>query len=409
MKQWTLRRAFPALPIVAAALAFTSTAALAQNYPSQTVRIIVPQAAGGLNDISARLIQPHLERALKQPVIIENKPGAAGVIGTDAVAKAAPDGHTLLMVAGSLTVLAATNPKLPYDTERDLVPIAQLFGYPFVFVLNSGVPAKTLPEFIALTKQNPDKYNYSTTGQASHNHLVTERLKLLSGMQIQHLPYRGGAPAMLAVVKGEAHLLAISTTLAQPHIQSGAVRPLAIGGLARDKQYPDLPTVAEQGFPGFEAVSWIGLFAPRGTPRPIVERLNAEVNSALRDPEVAARFAQQGVEVEQSNPDEFRKRISVEVRNWTEVARSANIRAIALPAHGSPGRIRQPQKSEKMAGAARPTHAVTGRSTNSSPARNSSSASASQELRHPPDRLRRDDLRRIARRAEPPRREAGGR
>jgi tripartite-type tricarboxylate transporter receptor subunit TctC len=327
MKHWTLRRGVPALPIVAAALAFISTAALAQNYPSQTVRIIVPQAAGGLNDISARLIQPHLERALKQPVIIENKPGAAGVIGTDAVAKAAPDGHTLLMVAGSLTVLAATNPQLPYDTERDLVPIAQLFGYPFVFALNSGVPAKTLPEFIALTKQNPDRYNYSTTGQASHNHLVTERLKLLSGMQIQHLPYRGGAPAMLAVVRGEAHLLAISTTLAQPHIQSGAVRPLAIGGLARDKQYPDLPTVAEQGFPGFEAVSWIGLLAPRGTPRPIVERLNAEVNSALRDPEVAARFAQQGVEVEQSNPDEFRKRISVEVHNWTEVARSANIRA----------------------------------------------------------------------------------
>jgi tripartite-type tricarboxylate transporter receptor subunit TctC len=196
-----------------------------------------------------------------------------------------------------------------------------------VFVLNADVPAKTLPEFIALTKQNPDKYNYSTTGQASQNHLVTERLKLLSGMQIQHLPYRGGAPAMLAVVRGEAHLLAISTTLAQPHIQSGSVRPLAIGGLARDKQYPDLPTVAEQGFPGFEAVSWIGLFAPRGTPRPIVERLNAEVNSALRDPEVAARFAQQGVEVEQSNPDEFSKRISVEIRNWTEVARSANIRA----------------------------------------------------------------------------------
>jgi tripartite-type tricarboxylate transporter receptor subunit TctC len=320
-------RLLPALRVVAAALAFTSNSALAQNYPNQTVRIIVPQASGGLNDISARLIQPHLERALKHPVIIENKPGAAGAIGTDAVVKAAPDGHTLLMVAGSLTVLAATNPNLPYDTVRDLVPIARLFGYPFLFVLNSGVPAKTLLEFIALTKQNPDKYNYSTTGQASHNHLVTERLKLLSGMQIQHLPYRGGAPAMLAVARGEAHLLAISTTLAQPHIQSGAVRALAIGGLARDKQYPGLPTVAEQGFPDFEAVSWIGLFAPRGTPQPIVDQLNAHVNSALRDPAVSARFTQQGVEVEQSNPAEFRDRIRVEVRNWTDVARRANIRA----------------------------------------------------------------------------------
>jgi tripartite-type tricarboxylate transporter receptor subunit TctC len=327
MKHWTLRRAFPALPIVAAALVLTPIAALAQIYPTQPVRIIVPQAAGGLNDISARLIQPNHERALKQPVIIDNKPGAAGVIGTDQVAKAAPDGHTLLMVAGSLTVLAATSPKLPYDTEHDLVPIARLFNYPFVFVANSGVPAKTLPEFIALTKQSPDKYNYSTTGPASHNHLVIERLKLLSGMQIQHLPYRGGSPAMLAVVKGEAHLLAISTTLAGPHIQSGAVRPLAMGGLTRDKHYPDVPTIVEQGFPDFEAASWIGLLAPKGTPGPIVERLNAEVNRALRDPEVVARFTQQGVEVEQSNPDEFRKRIGVEIRNWTEVARSANIRA----------------------------------------------------------------------------------
>jgi tripartite-type tricarboxylate transporter receptor subunit TctC len=229
------------------------------------------------------------------------------------------------MVAGSLTVLAATNPKLPYDTEHDLVPIARLFNYPFVFALNSAIPSRTLSEFITLTKQNPDKFNYSTTGPASHNHLVMERLKLLSGMKIQHVPYRGGAPAMLAVVRGEAHLLAISTTLAQPHIQSGAVRPIAIGSLTRDKQYPDLPTVAEQGFPGFEAASWIGLFAPKGTPRSIVERLNAEVNSALRDPEVAARFAQQGVEVEQSNPDQFQKRIGVEIRNWIEVARAANI------------------------------------------------------------------------------------
>jgi tripartite-type tricarboxylate transporter receptor subunit TctC len=306
---------------------FCMSGALAQSYPSRNITVIVPFPAGGIVDAAARLLQPELEKALGRPVIIENRAGAAGVVGTGAVVNSEPDGHTLLIVTSSHTTTPVINSKVPYDTERDLVPIAQLFGYPFVFVLNSGVPAKTLPEFIALTKQNPDKYNYSTTGQASHNHLVTERLKLLSGMQIQHLPYRGGAPAMLAVVRGEAHLLAISTTLAQPHIQSGAVRPIAIGGLVRDKHYPDLPTVAEQGFPGFEAASWIGLFAPRDTPRPIVERLNAEVNSALRDPEVAARFAQQGVEVEQSNPDEFRKRIGVEVRNWTEVARSANIRA----------------------------------------------------------------------------------
>ena len=229
------------------------------------------------------------------------------------------------MVAGSLTVLAATNPKLPYDTERDLAAVALILRYPFVFILNATVPAKTLPEFAALTKTEPGKYNYSTTGPASHNHVIIERLKMLSGMKIQHVPYRGGAPAMLAVVKGEAHLLAISSTLAMPHIQAGTVRPIAIGGLTRDKAFPDVPTVAEQGFPGFEAVSWIGLFAPRGTPKPVVERLNAEVNAVLRDPETVARFAQQGVDVEQGSADEFQKRIGVEVRNWTEVARAANI------------------------------------------------------------------------------------
>jgi tripartite-type tricarboxylate transporter receptor subunit TctC len=328
MLNWKWRPAWCGVLAIAAGITLgPHVAAAQQNYPTQPIRIVVPQPAGGLNDISARLIQPSLERALKQPVIVDNKPGAAGVIGTDQVTKAAPDGHTLLMVAGSHTVIAATNPKLPYDTEHDLVAVARLFRYPFVFVINSAIPAKTLPEFIALTKQNPSKYNYSTTGPAGQNHLVIERLKMLSGMKIEHVPYRGGAPAMLAVVKGEAHLLAISTTLAAPHIESGAVRAIAMGGLKRDKKFPDVPTADEQGYPGLQAVSWIGLFAPRGTPRPIVERINAEVNAALRDPAVAARFAQQGVEVEQSNPDEFQKQIGVEIRNWTEVARSAHITA----------------------------------------------------------------------------------
>jgi tripartite-type tricarboxylate transporter receptor subunit TctC len=300
---------------------------MAQIYPSQTVRIIVPQSAGGLNDTSARLIQPHLERSLKQSVIVDNRSGGAGIVGTDAVAKAAPDGHTLLVVAGSLTALPATNPKLPYDTERDLTAVALILKYPFLFVINSEVPAKTLPEFIALVKQNPDKYNYSTTGPASLNHLITERLKLLSGMKLQHVPYRGGAPAMLAVVRGEAHFLGISATIALPHIQSGAARAIAIGGLTRDKQFPDVPTLAEQGFPGFEAVSWVGMMAPAGTSRPIIERLNAEVNVALRDPDTVGKFAQQMIDVAPGSADDFQRMIGTEIRNWTEVARSANITA----------------------------------------------------------------------------------
>ena len=313
--------------LAATGLALAAAVAFAQSYPTQPVRIIVPQSAGGLNDVSARLIQPHLERAFKQPVLVDNRTGGAGIVGTDAVAKAAPDGHTLLVVAGSLTALPATNPKLPYDTERDLAAVALILKYPFLFLVNADVPAKTLPEFIALAKQKPGAYNYATTGPASLNHLITERLSMLSGMRLQHVPYRGGQPAMLALVKNEVQLLVLSGTIALPHLQTGAIRAIASGGLTRDKQFPDVPTVAEQGFPGFEAVSWIGMLAPAATPRPIVERLNAEVNHALRDPDTVEKFAKQGIDVAPGSPDEFQTMIGTEVRNWTEVARQANITA----------------------------------------------------------------------------------
>jgi tripartite-type tricarboxylate transporter receptor subunit TctC len=298
---------------------------LAQTYPTQPVRIVIPQSAGGINDIAARLVQPHLERAFKQPFLVENRTGGAGIVGTDSVAKAAPDGHTLLVVAGSLTALPATNPKLPYDTERDLAPVATILKYPFLFMVNSEVPAKTLPEFIALAKQNPGKMNYATTGPASLNHLITERLSMLSGVKMQHVPYRGGVPAVLALSKNEVQLLVLSGSIAMPQLQAGNVRAIAIGGLTRDKQFPDVPTVAEQGFPGFEAVSWVGMMAPAATPRPIVERLNAEVNLALRDPDTVEKFAKQGIDVAPGTPEDFQRMIATEVRNWTDVARQANI------------------------------------------------------------------------------------
>jgi tripartite-type tricarboxylate transporter receptor subunit TctC len=266
-----------------------ATIAAAQSYPSQPVRIIVPQSPGGLNDISARLIQPHLERALKQTFIVDNRSGGAGIVGTDAVAKAAPDGHTLLVVAGSLTVLPATNFKLPYDTERDLAAVALILKYPFLFLVNS--------------------------------------LSLLSGMKLQHVPYRGGQPAIQALAKGEVQLLVLSGTIALPHLQTGTVRAIGIGGLTRDRQFPDVPTLAEQGFPGFEAVSWIGMMAPAATPKPIVERLNAEVNRALQDPDTVDKFAKQSIDVAPSSTEDFQKMIGTEIRNWTEVARQANITA----------------------------------------------------------------------------------
>ena len=323
----TLRRIGSAGLSLGAVLAFAVAAALAQTYPTQTVRIIVPFAPGGLNDTTARLLQPHLEKAFGQTVIVENRPAASGIVGTDAVAKAAPDGHHLLVVASSHTVVPATNPKVPYDIERDLAAIALVSKNPFFFVVNAKVPAKTLPEFIALVKKEPGKYNYSSPGAAGHNHLVTALLSRRAGIDMQHVPYRGGAPAIQSLVAGDTHFSIISPLAALPHIKAGTVRVLAAGGLTRDPQFPDIPTVAESGYPGFEAIQWVGILTTGGTPKPIVDRLNAEVNRALRDPVTIERFTALGVTLAGGSADDFQKQISSEFRNWTETARAAGIKA----------------------------------------------------------------------------------
>jgi tripartite-type tricarboxylate transporter receptor subunit TctC len=303
------------------------TAANAQTFPNRVVRIVVPFPAGGLNDTVARLLQPHLEKALGQTVIVDNRAGASGILGTDAVAKSAPDGHTLVMVASSHTVTPATNSKLPYNTENDLASVVMVGKSPLLFVVNAKVKAKTLPEFIALAKASPGKLNYATPGAASQSHLVTELLSARTGIKMQHIPYRGGAPAMTAVIAGDTEFAVISTLLSLPHIQAGTVRAIAVGSLTRDPQFPDLPTVAESGVPGFEAIQWVGLLAAAGSPRPIVDRLNAEVDRALRDPDLIAKLAQQGINPAGGTPEDFQKVISSEIRQWTEVARAANIKA----------------------------------------------------------------------------------
>lgn len=325
MTSWRLGLGVLAGGCAAAAIAVLS--ANAQTYPSQTVRIVVPFAAGGLNDTIARLLQPQLEKALGQTVIVENRTGASGIVGTDVVAKAAPDGHSLLMVASSHAVVPATNPKVPYSIERDLAAIALVSKSPFFFVVNSKVPAKTLQEFVALAKKAPDKYNYPSPGAAGHNHLVTALFSQRAGITLQHVPFRGGAPAVQSLVAGDTHFAVISPLASLPHMKAGTVRVLAAGGLARDKQFPDIPTVAESGYPGFEAIQWVGLLTTGGTPKPIVDRLNAELNKALRDGATAARFTQLGVAVAGGSSEDFHKQIVSEYRNWVEVARAANIKA----------------------------------------------------------------------------------
>jgi tripartite-type tricarboxylate transporter receptor subunit TctC len=302
-------------------------ASSAQTYPNRVVRIVVPFPAGGLNDVVARQLQPHLEKALGQPVIVDNRPGASGILGTDAVAKSPPDGHTLVMVASSHTVTPATNSKLPYNTEQDLASIIMVGKSPLLFVVNARLAAKNLREFIALAKASPGKLNYATPGAASQSHLVTELFNARTGIKMQHIPYRGGAPAMTATIAGDTEFTVISTLLSLPHIQAGTVRALAVGSLTRDPQFPDLPTVAESGAPGLEAMQWVGLLAAAGTPKPIVERLNAEINRALRDPDLIGKLATQGIKPAGGTPEDFQKVIESEIRQWTEVARAANIKA----------------------------------------------------------------------------------
>ena len=309
-----------------AASILSAPPAPAQTYPSGLIRIVVPFAAGGINDVAARLIQPYLERALGQTVIVDNRPAASGIVGTDAVAKAAPDGHTLLMVASSFTVLPATSAKLPYDSERDLVPVAIVGKNPLLFVVNPAVAANTLGEFVALAKSKPGKLNYATPGAASQTHLVAELFSQRAGITMQQIPYRGGAPAVQAVVAGDADFTVLSPLVSLPQVQSGRLRALAVGGLTRHPQMPDVPTLAEAGFADFEAIQWVGLLTAAGTPHEIIDRLNAEVNRALQNRELVDKLAQQGMAPGGGTAAEFRALIGREIRNWREVARAANIR-----------------------------------------------------------------------------------
>jgi tripartite-type tricarboxylate transporter receptor subunit TctC len=309
------------------AVGVASSVALAQPYPTQTIRIIVPFPAGGINDTVARLIGPLLQTTLGQPVVIDNRPGASGILGTNAVVTAPSDGHTLLMVASSHTVAPATGSKLPYDTERDLSAIAVVTKNPMLFVVDRGTPAKTLPEFIALAKAAPGKLNYATVGTASQSHLVTALFEQRAGITMQHIPYRGGAPAITSLLTGETQFAVLSPQVSLPQIEAGLIRAIAVGSLSRDPQFPGTATVAEAGFPDFEAVQWVGLLAPAGTPRDVVLRLNAEINHAIKDPELIAKFAQLGMAPAGGTPEEFQKIIVSEIKLWADVARSANIKS----------------------------------------------------------------------------------
>jgi tripartite-type tricarboxylate transporter receptor subunit TctC len=314
-------------PFVIAALlgAFAAAPAAAQNF-THTIRLVVPFPAGGSNDVMARIIAPHLEQALGQTVIVDNRPAAGGIVGSDAVAKAPPDGHTLLLVASSYTVIPALNPKLPYNPEKDFAPLSLINTNSMVFFINPKVPAKTLVEFIALAKKDPGKFNYSSPGAGSQTHLTIELLSKRAGIKMQHIPYKGGAPAMTAVISGEVEFTMLAPNVIFPHIEASTIRPIASGDVTRHPRLPDVPTLAEEGFPDIRAIQWVGMFTAAATPKPVLDRLNAELNRIVRLPDVIEKLKQQGVTPTGSTQEEFAQLIATEIKNWTEVVREANIK-----------------------------------------------------------------------------------
>ena len=301
-------------------------AAQADTYPSRPIHIVVPFPPGGLNDNVVRIVQPYLQDKLGQTVIVENKPGASGMIGTASVAKAEPDGYTLLVVASSHTVAPATNAHMSFDTEHDLTAVSLLMRDPLLFVERSSLPAKTLKDFVALAKKDPGKLTYATPGTDSQSHFVTELFAERASIKLLQVPYRGGAPAVLSLISGQTDLAVLSTQLSAPQIKAGKLRPLASGGSERLAQFPDVPTLKEAGYPDVQALQWVGMLAPAKTPKEIVDKLNATLHEVLALAVVKQKFAAQGISATSSTPDEFQHLIASEIAQWKAVAKSAGIK-----------------------------------------------------------------------------------
>ncbi|MBY0270085.1 MAG: tripartite tricarboxylate transporter substrate binding protein [Burkholderiales bacterium] len=319
-----MNKAVALLPLLLAPLVLP---AAAQPYPAKPVRIVVPFPPGGPTDIVTRLMAPKMAEAMGQQIVVDNRGGAGGAIGTEQVAKSAPDGYTLIMgTIGGLAVAKSLNPKLGYDTLRDLAPITQSVTVTSILVIHPSVPAKNVKELLALAKAAPGKMNYGSSGNGTITHLAGELLKLMSRVDIAHVPYKGGAPALTALVSGEVDLTYENSLIITPHIKSGRVKALAVTGAKRSALLPDLPTIAET-LPGYSASGWYGLLAPAATPKPVLVRLHSEAVKALRAPDVIEKLSGQGAEPVASTPEEFTAFIRSETEKWAKLVKAANMRA----------------------------------------------------------------------------------
>jgi tripartite-type tricarboxylate transporter receptor subunit TctC len=298
----------------------------AQGYPTKPIRIIVPYAPGGSTDVVFRILAPRLSEFLGQQVLVENRPGAASTIGLDLVAKSPPDGYTV----GVANIAYGANPtlykKLPFDSEKDLAPVSLVSIVTMVLSVHPSVPAKSVKQLIALAKAKPGTLNYSSAGNGSANHLATARFAHMTGTQLVHIPYKGGGPAVVSIVSGETAVLFATIPSAIQHFQSGKLVPLGVSRAQRNAALPDVPTVAESGVPGYDAVEWNGAMVPAGTPSAAINRLHAAIVKAVAIPEVKERVTGLGADLVGNTPDEFRAFLKKELATWSKVVKEVGMR-----------------------------------------------------------------------------------
>jgi tripartite-type tricarboxylate transporter receptor subunit TctC len=307
--------------VVLAAQAFFAGPSLAQDYPTRPIRIIVPFGAGGPADVAARVLGNAMQESLKQPFVIENRPGAGAVIGTLEAAKSPADGYTLLMMSNTQTANESLVPQRKYELMRDLVPIAPINFSDLVIVVHPSVPAGNLKEFIALAKSQPGKLNYASSGQGTPYHMAGELFKTMAGIDLVHVPYRNSGEARNGVISGQVQMMIDAVTTMAPNVSQGQVRALATTGERRSSVLPEVPTVEEAGLGGYEATIWLGLMAPAGTPKAVIDRLNAAVNTAIKRPEIVKLWADQGAAPMSMTPEQFDKYLRSDIVKWAEVVK----------------------------------------------------------------------------------------
>lgn len=322
-----LRQIVPLLALAGAVIA-SAQAAMADDYPSRAVKIIVPFGAGGPTDVYTRAIAEELRKSLHQPFIMENRPGAGTTIGTDVVAKSQPDGYTLLMVSGTQTVNETLYAHKPYQLMRDLVPIAPLIDTDLVLVVHPSVPAKTPGELLALARAKPGTLNYGSSGPGSNYHMAGELLKNLTGVDIVHVPYKGSTGARNDILSGQIQILFDSVPTMAPQIKAGMVRALGTSGKMRSPILPDVPTMAEAGVPGFNATLWVGFMAPAGTPKPIIDKLHDEITKILRRPDIKQAWEKTGATPIVMTQPEFKSFMETQVAKWADVIKTNHIAPI---------------------------------------------------------------------------------